>query len=89
MEIGIDIHVPPGVTPQPANHFVVSYTDDDFALDITYIHPFDLHVARQKPEAERRVRGTMVGRIALSYRHAVELRAKLDEMIKSYEVQKK
>lgn len=88
-EINVDIQVPPGVAPQPANYFVVSYADDDFALDISYIHPFDMHLARRAPQDESHVRGAMVARIALNYRRAVELRAKLDEMIKSYEAHKK
>lgn len=89
IDIAVDIYVTSNIIPQPGNHFAVSYTNDDFALDIAYIHPFDLHLARQKPEAERRVRGNVVARIALNYRGAVELRAKLDEMINSYEEHKK
>ena len=73
---------------QPANLFVVSYAEDEFALDALYIHPQELHAARQNPEAKNVV-GTMVARLAFSYHKALDLLKKLDDMIKSYEEKKK
>jgi len=84
----IEVVVPQKPPAQPANFFVVSYAEDDFALDALYVHPAELHAARQNPEAKN-VIGTMVARLAFSYHKALELRKKLDDMIKSHEEKKK
>jgi hypothetical protein len=81
-EIELDIQDKPAA--QPANHFVVSYIGDSFALDLLYIHPHDLHTAKRTTKS---VPATIIARIALSYLQAKELRKKLDEMIESYERQ--
>ena len=85
-QIEVEIGLPEDRVPKPANHFVVSYTDDDFALDVIYINPFDLSRAAKNSEAK--VRGEMVARVAMGYQNAVKLRDRLDEMIKSYEERK-
>ncbi len=84
----VEVVVPQKAPAQPANFFVVSYAEDEFALDALYVHPAELHAARQNPEAKN-VIGTMVARLAFSYHKALELRKKLDDMIKSYEERKK
>lgn len=84
----IEVVVPQKPPAQPANFFVVSYVEDEFALDALYVHPAELHAARQNPEAKN-VIGTMVARLAFSYHKALELRKKLDDMITSYEEKKK
>ena len=89
ISVAVRVTVPTGVTPQPANHFVFSFWNDDFALDASYIHPFDVHAAKQKSQPEPVVQATMVARLTFGYRRAVELRARLDEMIRSYEANKK
>jgi hypothetical protein len=84
----IEVVVPQRPPAQPANFFVVSHVEDEFALDALYVHPAELHAARQNPEAKN-VIGTMVARLAFSYHKALDLRKKLDDMIKSYEDRKK
>lgn len=81
--IEVEVGLPADVVPKPANHFVVSYTDNDFALDVIYINPFDLSIAAKNAEAK--VKGEMMARFAMTYQNAVRLRDRLDEIIKSYE----
>lgn len=64
-DVRVEIVTPRGGPVQPANNFVVAFTNDEFALDSIYVHPFDLHIAKQKAEGERKAPGTLVGRIAL------------------------
>ncbi|MGD8718188.1 MAG: hypothetical protein PVH29_05130 [Candidatus Zixiibacteriota bacterium] len=84
----IEVVVPQKPPAQPANFFVVSYAEDDFALDALYVHPADMHASKQDPEAKNVV-GNMVARLAFSYHKALDLRKKLDDMITSYEEKKK
>ncbi len=84
----IEVVVPQKPPAQPANFFVVSHAEDDFALDALYVHPAELHAVRRNPE-HKKVVGAMVARLAFSYHQALELRKKLDAMIKSYEAHKK
>ena len=84
----VEIVVPQKPPAQPANFFVVSHAEDDFALDALYVHPADLHAASRNAE-QKKVSGAIVARLAFSYAKALELRKKLDAMIKSYEAHKK
>jgi len=85
-QVEVEVVLPESIRPKPANHFVVSHTDDDFAIDIIYINPLDLHMTSTK--GETKVRGEVVARVAITYQNATKLRDKLNEMIQSYEAHK-
>ena len=72
---------------KPANHFAVSYAGEDFVLDIYYVHPRDLHIAKEKDE--QGVPAVITASVAFNYAKALELKERLAEMITSYERQKK
>ncbi len=82
-QVEIEITSPDDPTAKSANNFIVSYIDDEFALDIIYVYPHDLVIAAS--EEGPKVRGEVIARIAMTPKNAIKLRDKLDEMIKSYE----
>jgi len=77
--VEVEITPPQNTTPKPANHFVVSFIEDDFSLDIIYINPYEANKAIKTGE---KVKGEIVSRISMTIHSAKKLRDNLDVMIK-------
>jgi hypothetical protein len=81
-QVEVELNITPDSIAKPANHFIVSFSDEDFSLDIIYINPCDIHMASTK--GIKKVKGEIMARIAMNYRNVIKLRDSLTEMINAY-----